>query len=248
MKSSSFWLSAVFSIAITSSAVAQSTPAAPAGPLAPTAGAAPAGLEKAPVIGAASDVKPSISDSYMTRYRPTAGLVELGIFGGVMFPSHSHALEEPGALHREFAPGGELGLRLGYFPIDLLGVEAEAASVSTSVKGGSGAGIWAGGGHAILQLTGASITPFVLVGGGALGANSREMGKDTDFAFHWGAGVKLALDSFLSARLDVRDTMSKSFGSIERVVCSQSGNSAGVDVHAGQAKAPSRQTRRSCRF
>jgi outer membrane protein OmpA-like peptidoglycan-associated protein len=143
----------------------------------------------------------------MTRYRPQDGLFELGIFGGVIFPSTSIALEMTGAQHREYKTGGELGLRLAYFPIDFLGVETEGAMVATAIKNGGGAGMGTFRGHLIGQLTSWSITPFLLVGAGALGANSHEMGKDTDFAFHFGAGVKLPFDDFLSARLDVRDTI-----------------------------------------
>jgi OOP family OmpA-OmpF porin len=56
-----------------------------------------------------------------------------------------------------------------------------------------------------------AFTPFVLVGGGGLGGISTKMGNDVDPAFHFGAGAKLALDEYVSARLDVRDTMSPKY-------------------------------------
>ncbi len=213
MKSSRFWLAWLLPIVTVSPALAQSMQAAPAGTSISANGssatiAAPNNTQAAGV-NVGGTLTPKTDDGYMTRYRPEAGIVEMGIFGGVMFPSASHALLATGALHREFGTGGELGLRLAYFPVDFLGVEAEAASVAATVKNGGGAGIWAGRGHLIGQLTSSSITPFLLVGVGALGANSQEMGRDTDFVFHFGAGVKIPFDDFLSARLDVRDTLGK---------------------------------------
>ena len=198
MKSSRFWLSILLPIATVSPALAQSSAAVQAGASTPTAGNAAL---------APATLAPATDEDYMTRYHPQNGLFELGFYGGVMFPSSSHALEGTGAAHREYKTGGELGLRLAYFPLDFLGAEVEGATVATGVKSGGGAGIGVLRGHLIGQLRGWSITPFLLVGAGALGANSHEMGMDTDFAFHFGAGVKVPFDDFLSARLDVRDTI-----------------------------------------
>ncbi len=213
MKSSRLWLSWLLPIVTVSPALAQSTQAASAGTSTSangsTASAAVPDQTPAANVGTGGTPTTTSNNDYMTRYRPEAGIVEMGIFGGVMFPSASHALLATGALHREFGTGGELGLRLAYFPLDFLGVEAEAATIAATVKNGGGAGIWAGRGHFIGQLNSSSITPFLLVGAGALGANSQEMGRDTDFGFHFGAGVKIPFDDFLSARLDVRDTMAK---------------------------------------
>lgn len=153
---------------------------------------------------------PVESPSYMSRYLPQPGLFEIGLFGGAMFPSNNLALELSDRPHREFKDlSGELGLRLAYYPLDFLGIEAEGAAIPSRVEGGRGAGLWAARGHLIGQLTSASITPFLLVGAGALGANSHEMGGVGNFAIHFGAGVKVPFDDFLSMRLDVRDTLSK---------------------------------------
>lgn len=62
---------------------------------------------------------------------------------------------------------------------------------------GTAAGLWAARGQLIAQLPGRSITPFLLVGGGALGANSETMGSDVDPSFNLGIGVKAALDEHL---------------------------------------------------
>lgn len=141
---------------------------------------------------------------------PEAGLFELGLFGGLFLPSSSHNLQaEPSAYHEYDSIAPELGLRLAYFPWAALGVEAEGAIMPSSVKDGEGAGLWAGRGHLVLQLTSSELTPFLVAGAGALGANSQEMGSDSDFGVHFGAGVKLPLDDVLSVRLDLRDTLSQ---------------------------------------
>ena len=216
MKSSRFWLSILLPIATVSPALAQTTATAQPGASTTAAGAAaPSGSVQVSATDTVGNTTPApaalpppaADEDYMTRYRPKDNLFEIGVFGGVMFPSSSHALEATGAQHREYKTGGELGLRLAYFPIDFLGVEAEGAMVATSVKNGGGAGIGVVRGHLIGQLTSSSITPFLLVGAGGIGANSSEMGHDTDFAVHFGAGVKIPFDDFLSARLDVRDTV-----------------------------------------
>ncbi len=251
MKSSRFWLSILLPIATVSPVLAQSTAAAPAGASTQAAGdAAPTGPDKVPATRAVGNTTPAptTNESTMTRYRPEAGLFELGIFGGAMFPSDSHALEGSGVAHREFGTGGELGLRLAAFPIHFLGIEAEAATVAASVKNGGGAGIWAGRGHFIGQLTSSSITPFLLVGVGALGANSKEMGRDTDFGFHFGAGVKLPFDDFLSARLDMRDTMTKASSQTSASIAHSPEILLRINLHIGKIKAHSRQSRCTRRF
>jgi OOP family OmpA-OmpF porin len=142
---------------------------------------------------------------------PEAGLFELGIFGGLYRPSVVHNLQnESYGPHRHYdslAP--ELGLRAAYFPYAAFGVELEAAAMPTAVESGSGAGIWAGRGHVIGQLKTSRLTPFALLGVGALGANSQTMGRDADFAVHAGVGVKYPFDDVISARLDLRDTMTQ---------------------------------------
>lgn len=147
---------------------------------------------------------------YLQRYRPQASVFELGMFGGLMFPSGSHSLEAEGRAHQKFGDaGGELGVRLGYFPVAFMGIEAEGAAMGAKVENAGGAGMWAARGHLVGQLTHSSVTPFLLVGAGALGANSREMGGASAFAMHAGVGVKIPLDELLSVRFDVRDTITK---------------------------------------
>ena len=188
MKTCRFLLPALIPFVTVSTALAQSASPSPAAASAPAA------------------------KSYMDRYLPEARLFELGLFGGLMHISDEHALGHSNDPHRYFKNwGGELGLRLAYYPLAFLGIEAEGAEVTTSVDQGRGAAIWAAGGHLIGQLAAASITPFLLVGAGTLSANSHEMGGAGCFAVHVGAGVKVPVDNVLSARLDVRDTMTGTY-------------------------------------
>lgn len=167
-----------------------------------------ASVEAAPVAPTATTASPSAADRPLV---PEPGLFELGIFGGIYRPSIVHNLQDESyGSHRHYGSvAPELGLRAAYFPFAALGVELEAAAMPTEVEDGSGAGIWAGRGHLIGQLTGTRLTPFALLGVGALGANSQTMGRDADFAVHAGVGVKYPFDDVISARLDLRDTMSQ---------------------------------------
>ncbi len=151
---------------------------------------------------------------YMSKYRPEDGLVEVGIFGGVLFPSKSHNFQDESRPHQAFksiAP--DIGLRLGYYPLSFLGAELEGAVMPTRTEDDDeSAGLWAVRGHVVGQLPMYSIVPFLLAGGGRMGAGSDSMGSDGDPAIHFGAGVKVPLDDFVSLRLDVRDNMTQKNG------------------------------------
>jgi outer membrane protein OmpA-like peptidoglycan-associated protein len=151
------------------------------------------------------------SESYLQRYRPEPGLFELGIFGGMMFPSDRHELYDMGSRQQvPFDPVvPEIGLRLAYFPLAFLGVEVEGAAMPAGTEDGESAGLWAARGHGVLQLPTLSVVPFVVVGGGGLGAGGDTLGTDVDGAFHFGAGVKIPLEDFVSVRLDLRDTLTQ---------------------------------------
>ena len=212
MKFSRFVFPMLGSVVVAAPAMAQpasaTAPATPAATASTTTDTAP--VPAGPVVAAATP-EPA---AYMTRYKPEAGLFEIGLMGGAFFPSSNLGLEKDASRHQPFtSPGFELGLRLAYFPLDFLGIEVEGAHVATSVKNGEGAGIWPARGHLIGQLTSSSIVPFLVVGAGSLGGNSVEMGGRANFGFHFGAGVKLPFDDVLSARLDLRDTMSSATSS-----------------------------------
>jgi outer membrane protein OmpA-like peptidoglycan-associated protein len=150
-------------------------------------------------------------EGYMSRYVPQDNLFELGVFGGLFFPSKHHELGDPHKpLERYASVAPELGLRLAYFPLNFAGVEVEGAVMPTHTRPDDAkAALWAVRGHVVAQLPLASIVPFVVIGGGALGTSSDTLGADNDPAFHFGAGVKVPADDFLSVRLDLRDTMAQ---------------------------------------
>ncbi len=151
---------------------------------------------------------------YMSKYRPEDGLVEVGIFGGVLFPSKDHNFQDEARPHQAFksiAP--DIGLRVGYYPLSFLGAELEGAVMPTRTKDDDeSAGLWAVRGHVVGQLPMYSIVPFIVAGGGRMGAGSDSMGSDGDPAIHFGAGVKVPLDDFISLRLDVRDNLTQKNG------------------------------------
>lgn len=142
---------------------------------------------------------------------PEGNLWELGLFGGVMLPSESHALLRPGREQQPFKTAGELGARVAYFPLSFFGLEVEGAAMPSSLKDGSSGGLFAMRGHGILQVPMGRFTPFALGGGGLLGGASNKMGTDKDPAIHFGLGAKYALDESISARLDLRDTLSQKY-------------------------------------
>src|SRR5450432_4826112 len=124
---------------------------------------------------------------------------EVGLFGGALWPSSKIALYS--AKHEKFnTPVPELGVRVAYFPLSFLGADLEGAAGSTKTESGAKADIWALRAHGILQLPNSPVTPFLLIGGGYMGAGSNPTGNDRDKLFHFGGGVKVGLDDFLGGR------------------------------------------------
>lgn len=161
--------------------------------------------------GAAADASAAVPAS-ASGTGPEGNLWELGIFGGVMLPSKEHNLLRSTQPQQPFKTAGELGVRLAYYPLSFFGVEAEAALMPSELEDGSSGSLYAGRGHGVLQIPMGAFTPFALVGGGVLAGASTAMGKDRDPALHFGVGAKLALDEYISVRLDLRDTLTQKFG------------------------------------
>ena len=143
-------------------------------------------------------------------------MVELGVFGGLMFPHPRLELFEarPALPDQGFQPlerlAPEVGGRLGYYPLRYLGVEGEGAWLPAQTQGGAGANLWAVRGHLVAQVARWSVTPFVLAGasGLAVSSGSDALGNDLDLGFHFGGGVKFFFTRRFMMRVDVRDTMS----------------------------------------
>jgi len=155
-----------------------------------------------------SEGSASSSGGWFGQYTPEPGLIELGAFGGLIWMNKDHNLRDVAATHYDFKrPALELGLRAAYFPLSFLGGEVEGALGPGASAGDASATLWALRAHAIGQLPGTRVTPFVLAGLGRLGATTDAMGDDGDPSGHVGIGVKVALTSLLGVRLDLRDTM-----------------------------------------
>src|SRR4051812_5541054 len=54
---------------------------------------------------------------YEPGYPPDNNLLELGVFGGVLFPSKSHNLRNERHPQHPYQNGPELGARLGWYPL-----------------------------------------------------------------------------------------------------------------------------------
>lgn len=162
---------------------------------------------------------------WIKRWAPEPTMGEIGIYGGVLLPSLNHELFSPDFDLREQGfkqlnkVSPDVGLRLGFYPSRFLGIEAEGGVMPSSPRDenhpaaldiSNPALVYTARGHVVLQLGVASITPFVLVGGGVLGvASSRDvLGNDIDPAVHFGGGLKFYLTRGLMLRVDARDVMS----------------------------------------
>ena len=162
-------------------------------------------------------------DKWIYRYAPTRNMWELGIYGGVWFPSRRIELFEPIAgLPRDgqqpmkkVAP--EIGLRAGYYPFRFFGAELEGGVMPARTRDTNNpATAWALRGHLVGQIGLWSITPFLLVGAGMIGVNSdappNSLGVEQDVAIHFGGGAKFFINDRIMMRLDIRDVVSNRIG------------------------------------
>lgn len=158
-------------------------------------------------------------EPWIRRWRPRRNMWEIGVYGGLFLLGSEHELFNPRTDRKD---GGwyplrrvnpEGGIRVAYFPAPFLGFEAEGGAMlsalddnQTGIPSGN-AILYTGRGHLILQIASASIVPFALVGAGAVGVYSSDdaVGKDTDFAIHFGGGVKFLLSKRFAMRADIRD-------------------------------------------
>ena len=152
---------------------------------------------------------------WIRRWPPARNLVELGVFGGLIFPHPRLELFEPRVELEDqgfeslAALAPELGLRLAYFPLRVLGVEAEGAWMPSQTASEASVNLWAVRGHFILQIPRWSVTPFVLAGASGLAVTSDDsaLGRDLDAGIHFGGGLKVFVSRRFIVRFDVRDTM-----------------------------------------
>ena len=165
-------------------------------------------------------------EKWIRRWAPERNTAEIGVFGGVMFPHPRLELFEPSfdlpeqgfVPLRRFAP--EVGGRVGYYFLRVLGVEGEGGVMFGRTTTDQGALLWGVRGQLVGQLPWWSVTPFVLAGVSGLGVSSDRaaVGNDVDLGFHFGAGVKVAINRYVGLRLDVRDNLTARRGVGQSVI------------------------------
>jgi OmpA-OmpF porin, OOP family len=100
-----------------------------------------------------------------------------------------------------------LAARAAYFVLPRLAVEGEAIAIPTHDDAAGDTALAFGvRAHARYDLLQGRLRPFVLGGIGVhlLRASSPQMQSDADQAYHWGAGVRWALNPALDLRVDAR--------------------------------------------
>jgi outer membrane protein OmpA-like peptidoglycan-associated protein len=160
-------------------------------------------------------------ERWIDRHAPDPMMVEIGIWGGVLFPSPTLELFEaelglPGQGRKQYgilAP--DVGVRAGFYPLRHFGIELEGGVMPASLRDGSGNPIiWAGRGHLVGQIGLWRLTPFIVAGAGAMGVASPRsaVGSEVDIGVHFGGGLKFFINYWLMMRLDVRDNLTNRAG------------------------------------
>lgn len=184
---------------------------------------ASASTEDGAAAEASSDSESDDGDGerWIDRYAPDPMMVELGIWGGVLFPSPSLELfeaelglpEQGRKRYGILAP--DVGVRVGFYPLRHFGIEVEGGVMPASLRDGSGNPIiWAGRGHLVGQIGLWRLTPFIVAGAGAVGVASPRsaVGSEVDIGVHFGGGLKFFINYWLMMRLDVRDNLTNRAG------------------------------------
>ncbi len=181
-------------------------------------------------------------DAWIYRRAPVANMGELGVYSGVFAPGRGHELFEANPAdadqgYRAFARvAPAVGVRVGYYPLRFLGVEGEGGLMPTNA-GPERATLWTVRGSAVAQVGLWSVTPFAVVGGGALAvASSRAaVGNDVDASVHVGGGLKFFLGDHTQVRFDVRDVISQRLGPGSRLEGDNIEATVSVAMHLGFA-------------
>ena len=143
---------------------------------------------------------------------PTVAHADRRIELGVAVGGHSFSTNgELGVADHMTEPGPEssglLGIRFAFPFARRLAAEAEAIVIPTEDDVlGDEATVYGLRAHARFDLLTGRVKPFVVAGTGMhiVRTKSPQMDDDTDRAYHWGGGVRLALTDKLDIRLDAR--------------------------------------------
>ncbi|MEM9456924.1 MAG: OmpA family protein [Myxococcota bacterium] len=157
---------------------------------------------------------------WIYRWAPERNMAELGAYGGAYQTGGNHELFEPDDSlpdqgFQTFSPvAGELGARLGFFPSRYFGFEVEGGAMPTETSAFERATLWHTRASVVGQVGRWSLTPFALVGAGALGVRSSRaaVGNDVDPSVHFGGGLKAYINRRAQVRVDLRDVVSHQQG------------------------------------
>lgn len=155
------------------------------------------------------------SGPWIKRFTPQRGVFEVGVFTGLWAPADDLELHSRNLPYRQYASrAGEIGGRLGYYPLRHFGLEGELAMMPTHTRTDQRAFVYSARAHVVVQLGLYRVVPFVVLGGGTLAVNSEDnaVGDDSDQILSVGGGVKYLFTDRLQLRLDVRDVMSPKRG------------------------------------
>ena len=175
--------------------------------------------EDAPYTEADKEAQRRLDRKWIRRWAPEKNMFEVGLYGGAFITNDQHELygadntlgPDQGWLpYRKL--NGDIGARFAYMPLRHFGLEVEGGLFPLGVEGGSNALGLTGRGHLIGQLGFWSITPFVVLGAGALGVTADaapdSVGRDVDPSMHYGGGVKVFINRYLELRVDGRGILS----------------------------------------
>src|SRR5688572_9204671 len=177
--------------------------------------AVPAAAQDGASASFAASTSEGVSADGSTGERADQHTLELGAFAGLLFPAKDHNFEnaatEAGAHpHVKFKyPVVDLGLRVGYYPIQYLGLEVDGWLGFGETKLGGGATLGGFSGHVVGQVPLGPVTPFGLFGLGIMGAKTDTMGNDADPEMHFGFGAKIPIHKNLDVRVELRDYLAQ---------------------------------------
>ncbi|MFV8751956.1 FecR family protein [Nannocystaceae bacterium ST9] len=149
------------------------------------------------------------------RTRSERHMVELGLAGGVFVPAGNHGLYRPSTSEQApMRPTGQVVGRIGYYPLRQVGIELAGRVMPTRIDDGQRVTAWSLRGQIVGQLA-TRVTPFVLVGGELIGVASpaSALGRDSDFGFVVGGGLKAFVLPWLALRLGVNAGIHERVGS-----------------------------------
>jgi OOP family OmpA-OmpF porin len=179
--------------------------------------AMPAAAQEDASASFSASTSEGVSASGEAGERSEQHTLEAGIFAGFLFPAKDHNFQnkpsEANVFGREHVgfkyPVVDLGLRIGYYPIQFLGLELDGTLGFGETKTGGSATFGSFGGHIVGQFPLGPVTPFGLFGLGILGAKTDRMGNDADPDIHFGFGAKIPVHKSLDLRAELRDYLTQ---------------------------------------